>query len=135
MLNRIIVQGRLVRDPELKRTPADIPVTTFTLAVERDFRDKETGQRATDFIDCVAWRGAAECVCQHMPKGRMVVVEGRLQIREWTGKDGNKRRTPEIQASGVYFGDSKRGAEVGQDQQEKPDTFRDIVGEDSELPF
>lgn len=135
MLNRIIVQGRLVRDPELKRTTVDIPVTTFTLAVERDFRDKETGQKATDFIDVVAWRGAAEFVCQHMTKGRMAVVEGRLQIREWADKDGNKRRAPEIQATSVYFGDSKRDTEAAQDQQEKSDTFRDIVGEDGELPF
>ena len=135
MLNRIIIQGRLTRDPELKRTASDIPVTSFTLAVERDFKDRETGQKATDFIDCVAWRGAAEFVCQHMAKGRMAVVEGRLQIREWTDKDGNKRRAPEIQASAVYFGDSKKDAEAAQVQQEKPEDFQDIVGEDSELPF
>lgn len=135
MLNRIIVQGRLVRDPELKKTTADIPVTTFTLAVERDFRDKETGQKATDFIEVVAWRGAAEFVCQHMAKGRMAVVEGRLQIREWTDKEGNKRRAPEIQATSVYFGDSKRDEEAAQEQKEKPEDFRDIVGDDGDLPF
>lgn len=135
MLNRIIIQGRLTRDPELKRTASDIPVTSFTLAVERDIKDRETGQKATDFIDCVAWRGAAEFVSKHLTKGRMAVVDGRLQIREWKDRDGNKRRAPEIQASNIYFGDSRREPDAASEPKEKAEDFRDIVGEDGDLPF
>ena len=108
MLNKVFIMGRLTRDPELRRTQSGTAVASFTLAVERDFKDKETGARTTDFIEVVAWRQAAEFVSRYFTKGRMAVVEGRLQIRDWTDKDGNKRRTAEIVTEQVYFGDSKR---------------------------
>ena len=108
MLNRIILMGRLTRDPELRRTQTGSPVASFSLAVDRDFKDKSTGERATDFIDVVAWRQTGEFVSRYFTKGRMAVVEGRLQIRDWTDKDGGKRRSAEVVADNVYFGDSKR---------------------------
>ena len=108
MLNKIFIMGRLTRDPELKRTQSGTPVVSFTLAVDRDFKDKTTGEKATDFIDVVAWRNTAEFVSRFFTKGRMAVVEGRLQIRDYTDKDGNKRRVAEVVADNVYFGDSKR---------------------------
>jgi single-strand DNA-binding protein len=113
MLNRIILMGRLTRDPELRHTQTGTPVASFSLAVDRDFKDKSTGEKATDFIDVVAWRQTAEFVSRFFTKGRMAVVEGRLQIRDWTDKDGGKRRSAEIIADNVYFGDSKRDGESG----------------------
>ena len=114
MLNRIIIMGRLTRDPELRRTQSGIAVTSFSLAVDRDFKSKDSGEKQTDFIDVVAWRQTAEFVNQYFTKGRMAVVEGRLQIRDWKDKDGNNRRTAEVIADNVYFGDSKRdGAPMG----------------------
>ena len=110
MLNKIILMGRLTHDPELRRTQNGTAVTGFSLAVERDFKD-EDGKRATDFIDIVAWRQTAEFVSRFFTKGRMAVVEGRLQLRDWTDRDGNKRRSAEVIADNVYFGDSKRDAE------------------------
>ena len=108
MLNHIIIMGRLTRDPELRRTGSGIAVASFTVAVDRDFSAKDGGERETDFIDCVAWRQTGEFVSKYFQKGRMAVVSGRLQIRSWTDKDGNKRRTAEVVADNVYFGDSKR---------------------------
>lgn len=108
MLNHIVLMGRLTRDPELRRTGTGIPVTTFSLAVDRDFGKTETGERETDFIDIVTWRGTAEFVSKYFAKGRMAVVSGRLQIRNWTDKEGNRRRSAEVVADNVYFGDSKR---------------------------
>ncbi len=115
MLNHIVLMGRLTRDPELRRTGSGTPVATFSLAVDRDFgSNRETGERETDFIDIVAWRNTAEFVSKYFTKGRMAVVSGRLQIRNWNDKDGNKRRTAEVIADNVYFGDSKRdGAASG----------------------
>ena len=113
MLNHIVVMGRLVRDPELRRTGSGIAVASFSVAVDRDFGKNENGERETDFIDCVAWRQTGELVSKYFTKGRMAVVSGRLQIRSWTDKDGNKRRTAEIVADNVYFGDSKPGGEGG----------------------
>ena len=113
MLNHIVVMGRLVRDPELRRTGSGIAVASFSVAVDRDFGKNENGERETDFIDCVAWRQTGEFVSKYFTKGRMAVVSGRLQIRNWTDKDGNKRRTAEIVADNVYFGDSKPGGEGG----------------------
>ena len=111
MLNRIILMGRLTRDPELRHTQTGTAVASFTLAVDRDFKDRSSGERATDFIDVVAWRQTGEFVSRYFTKGRMAVVEGRLQMRDWTDKDGNKRRSAEVVADNVYFGDSKRDAE------------------------
>lgn len=114
MLNRILIMGRLTRDPELRRTQNGTAVTSFSLAVDRDFKSKDSGEKATDFIDVVAWRNTAEFVNQYFTKGRMAVVEGRLQLRDWKDKDGNARRSAEVVAENIYFGDSKRdGAQGG----------------------
>ena len=113
MLNHIVIMGRLTRDPELRRTGSGVAVTSFTVAVDRDFGNRESGERETDFIDCVAWRQTGEFVSKYFAKGRMAVVSGRLQIRNWTDKEGNKRRTAEIVADNVYFGDSKRDGDNG----------------------
>ena len=113
MLNHIVIMGRLVRDPELRRTGSGVAVASFTLAVDRDFGKNENGEKETDFIDCVAWRQTGEFVSKYFTKGRMAVVSGRLQIRSWTDKDGNKRRTAEVVADNVYFGDSKREGDGG----------------------
>ena len=107
MLNKIFIMGRLTRDPELRRTGSGTAVTSFSLAVDRDFKS-QSGEKETDFIDIVAWRSTAEFVSKYFTKGRMAVVEGRLQIRDWTDKDGGKRRSAEVVADNVYFGDSKR---------------------------
>lgn len=103
--------GRLTRDPELRRTQNGTAVTSFSVAVDRDFKSRESGEKATDFIDVVAWRQTAEFVCQYFTKGRMAVVEGRLQIRDWKDKDGNNRRSAEVVADNIYFGDSKRDSQ------------------------
>ena len=113
MLNHIVIMGRLTREPELRRTATGTAVASFTLAVDRDFGKGENGERETDFIDCVAWRQTGEFVSKYFTKGRMAVVSGRLQIRNWTDKEGNKRRTAEVVADNVYFGDSKRDGETG----------------------
>ena len=107
MLNHIVIMGRMVRDPELRRTGSGIAVAGFSVAVERDFPSKEGGEKETDFIDCVAWRQTGEFVGKYFRKGRMIAVSGRLQTRSWTDKDGNKRRATEIVADNVYFADSK----------------------------
>ena len=107
MLNKIFIMGRLTRDPELRRTQSGTAVTSFSLAVDRDFKS-QSGEKETDFIDVVAWRSTAEFVAKYFTKGRMAIVEGRLQIRPWTDKDGNNRRSAEVVADNIYFGDSKR---------------------------
>ena len=108
MLNHITVMGRLTRDPELRRTNSGVAVTSFTIAVDRDYNPKDGAEKETDFIDCNAWRNTAEFIAKHFTKGSMAVVSGRLQIRTWTDKDGNKRRNAEVVADSVYFGDSKK---------------------------
>ena len=113
MLNHIVIMGRLTRDPELRRTGSGIAVASFTVAVDRDFGGRDGGEKETDFIDCVAWRHTGEFVSKYFTKGSMIVVSGRLQIRGWTDKDGNKRRTAEVVADNVYFGESKRGNSEG----------------------
>lgn len=113
MLNQIVIMGRLTRDPELRRTGSGTAVASFTLAVDRDFSGKDGGEKETDFIDCVAWRQTGEFVSKYFSKGRMAVVTGRLHIRGWTDKDGNKRRTAEVIADSVYFGDSKKESDSG----------------------
>lgn len=147
MLNKIILMGRLTRDPELRRTQSGTPVTSFSLAVDRDFKS-QGGEKETDFIDIVAWRATAEFVSKYFTKGRMAVVEGRLQIRDWTDKEGGKRRSAEVVADNVYFGDSKRdGADSGYapsyaapaGRASAPagghSDFAEIGEEDGELPF
>ena len=113
MLNHITIMGRLTRDPELRRTGSGIAVASFTVAVDRDFGGRDGGEKETDFIDCVAWRQTGEFVSKYFTKGRMIVVSGRLQIRSWTDKDGNKRRSAEVVADNVYFADSKRDSDGG----------------------
>ena len=147
MLNRIVIMGRLTRDPELRRTQNGTAVTSFSLAVERDFKNRESGEKATDFIDVVAWRQSAEFVCQYFGKGRMAIVEGRLQIRDWKDKDGNNRHSAEVVADNIYFGESKRdgapggdfsapayGAPAGSYTAPQGGGFAEIE-EDGELPF
>ena len=153
-LNRIILMGRLTRDPELRRTQNGVAVTSFSLAVDRDFRS-QSGERETDFIDIVAWRQTAEFVCNYFSKGRMAVVEGRLQIRDWKDKEGNNRRSAEVYADNVYFGDSRRdGAQGGGYDAPRqapsygnagggysapsigePSGFAELDDQDGELPF
>ena len=114
MLNHITIMGRLVRDPELRRTGSGIAVASFTVAVERDFSGKDSGgQKETDFIDCVAWRQTGEFVSKYFKKGRMIAVSGRLQIRNWNDKDGSKRKSAEVVADNCYFADTKKDAESG----------------------
>ena len=131
MLNKCFLLGRMTRDPEIRRTNGGTAVTSFTLAVDRDY--KSNGEKETDFIDVVAWRNTAEFVSKYFSKGRMAIVEGRLQIRDWTDKNGNKRRTAEVVADNVYFGDSKR--ENKEEPEYKQADFAEISEEDGELPF
>lgn len=133
MLNKIIIMGRLGKDPELRQTPGGASVASTVLAVDRDFKDKQTGEKVTDWIDVVAWRGAAEFLAKHFTKGRMAVVEGRLQIREWTDKEGNKRRTAEVVADNVYFADSK--PDGGYEKQVVPVQYTELPDNDGPLPF
>lgn len=135
MLNHITIMGRMTRDPELRRTGSGTAVASFTLAVDRDIANKETGERDTDFIDCVAWRGTGEFVDKHFNKGSMAVVSGRLQIRSWTDKDGNKRRTAEVVADNVYFGDSKKSDGNAQQTLKPASDFRPVDIPDEQLPF
>lgn len=142
MLNHIILHGRLVRDPELKRTQSGTAVCSFTLAVDRDVKNQD-GTRAADFIDCVAWRGTAEHLCKFFGKGSLAIVEGRLELRDWTDRDNNKRRSAEVHVSGLYFGDSKRKTESapqGYPAYSEPAygggaDLAEIGDDDSELPF
>lgn len=131
MLNKCFLLGRMTKDPEIRRTNGGTAVTSFTLAVDRDF--KTNGEKETDFIEVVAWRNTAEFVSKYFSKGRMAIVEGRLQIRDWTDKNGNKRRTAEVVADNVYFGDSKK--ENKEEPEYKQADLADISEEDGELPF
>lgn len=146
MLNHIVIMGRLTRDPELRRTQSGVAVASFTLAVDRDFSGKDGGEKETDFIDCVAWRGTGEFVSKYFTKGRMACVSGRLQLRDWTDKDGNKRRTAEVVADNVYFADSKNAADNGSSPAASTPTFAapatapagsftQIDEDDEQLPF
>ena len=136
MLNHITIMGRLTRDPELRHTGSGTPCASFTVAVDRDFGKNENGEKETDFIDCVAWRNTAEFVSKYFSKGRMAVVSGRLQIRGWTDKDGNKRRTAEVVADNVYFGDSKNASNGNSYDTPQANDFAVIDGDDDEqLPF
>ena len=154
MLNHIVVMGRLTRDPELRYTQSQLPVTSFSVACDRDFGGRDGGERQTDFIDVVAWRSTAEFVSKYFTKGSMAVVSGRLQIRDWTDREGNKRRSAEIVADNVYFGESKRAREengsyrapvpsapAGEssyrsfDETPAASAFSELSDTDGELPF
>ncbi len=137
MLNYCVLMGRLTRDPELRRTNSGTAVANFTLAVDRDFKS-QNGEKETDFIDIVAWKNTAEFVSKYFTKGRMAVVEGRLQIRDWTDNNGQKRRTAEVVADNVYFGDSRPSEGNNAPVYAAPvhsQEFAEIGEEDSELPF
>ena len=139
MLNKVFIMGRLTRDPELRRTQTGTPVASFSLAVDRDFKDKAAGERTTDFIDVVSWRNTAEFVSRYFTKGRMAVVEGRLQMRDWTDKDGNKRRSAEVVADQVYFGDAGKKDDApttfGGMSYPNNDDFQELPDDDGKLPF
>lgn len=131
MLNHITIMGRLVRDPELRKTQSGVSVASFTVAVDRDFKNGD--EKVTDYIDCTAWRGAADFISKFFTKGKAIVVEGQLQSRKWQDKDGNNRVSWEVQAQNVYFADSKRNDDG---QQSKPQTFGEVASDDGEdLPF
>lgn len=136
MLNKITLMGRLTRDPELRRTDSGVSVTSFTLAVDRDFTSKTTGEKETDFIDCVAWRGTAEFISRYFEKGKMAVVSGNLQIRNWTDKEGNKRKNAEVIVSDIYFCERPREREEGfEPAPPAEDAYSQITDDDSKLPF
>lgn len=150
MLNHITIMGRLTRDPEIRYTQSQTPVTSFTLAVDRDFGGRDGGEKQTDFIDCVAWRQTAEFVSKYFTKGSMAVVSGRLQIRDWTDREGGKRRTAEVVVDNIYFGESKRreGGDVRSDSRPAyqssyesvspsmgASAFSELGDDDGELPF
>lgn len=139
MLNHITIMGRFTRDPELRHTQSGTAVTSFTLAVDRDFKDKNTGESATDWISCTAWKGTAEFVSRYFRKGRMAVVDGRLQTRSYQDRDGNKRTAVEVVADHVYFGDSKKKESEGNaPEDELPETDSQDFSEaedDGDLPF
>jgi single-strand DNA-binding protein len=131
MLNKIIIMGRLTRDPELRRTQGGTAVTSFTMAVDRDFKS-QSGEKETDFIDVVAWRNTGEFAAKYLAKGRMAAVEGRIQVRDWQDKDGNRRKSVEVVADNVYFADSKRDSKP---QESRDDQEFDEIEDDGDLPF
>ncbi|NLW64694.1 MAG: single-stranded DNA-binding protein [Clostridiales bacterium] len=146
MLNHIVIMGRLTRDPELRYTQSGTPVASFSLAVDRDFASKDSGERQTDFIDCVAWRQTGEFVSKYFNKGSMAVVSGRLQIRDWQDKEGNKRRSAEVVADNIYFGESKHRdnsegsrmsspAAGGFENESRGSAFSELDSGDGDLPF
>ena len=150
MLNHITIMGRLTRDPEIRYTQSQTPVTSFTLAVDRDFGGRDGGEKQTDFIDCVAWRQTAEFVSKYFTKGSMAVVSGRLQIRDWTDRDGGKRRNAEVVVDNIYFGESKRRDGGNVRSESRPayqssyesvspsmgaSAFSELGDDDGELPF
>lgn len=138
MMNHITLMGRLTRDPELRRTPSGTAVATFSLAVPRNFKDKDTGEAPVDFFDVIAWRHTGEFVSKYFTKGRMAAVEGRLQIRNWTDNEGNKRRSAEVVAENIYFADSAKDKDAANPKFSRattPATADSEAEADSELPF
>lgn len=137
MLNRVTIMGRLGADPELRYTNGKLPVARFSLAVDRDFKDKATNQRTTDWISVVAWRSTAEFAAKYFRKGRVAIVEGRLQTGSYTDQAGNKRSYTEVVAENIYFGDSKAAGE-NQTQNHTPapaQEYTDLGEDDGQLPF
>ena len=134
MLNKVFMQGRLVSDPELRHTPNGVAVASFRIAVDRDFKDK-AGKRQADFVNVIAWRATAEFVSKFFSKGRMAIVEGKLQSRNYEDKDGNKRYALEVIADNVYFGDSKKDQEPEKEPEFQPPQFTDYQDDDGDLPF
>lgn len=136
MLNHIVIMGRFTHNPELRRTSSGIACCNFSLACERDIASTQTGQRETDFIDCVAWRNTAEFVSKYFSKGSMAAVSGRLQIRSWTDKNGNSRRTAEILCDNIYFGSTKTAATPAAPEPQAPGAdYPELTDKDEGLPF
>lgn len=142
MLNHIVLMGRLTRDPELRHIGSGTPVSYFTLACARDYKNPKTGESETDFVDCVAWRGTAEMFCKYYSKGRMAAVSGRLQVRTWTDQDGAKRKAVCVIAESIYFADSKHTSGAGQLQEHPPvgadpmyDDYPVMVDNDGDCPY
>ncbi len=135
MLNKVILQGRLIADPELRHTPNGVAVATFRIAVDRDFKDKNTGERQADFINVVAWRATGEFVSKFFSKGRMAIVSGALQSRNYEDKEGNKRYTLEVVADNVYFGDSKKEQAAEKEPEYREPQFTEYQDDDGDLPF
>ena len=133
MLNHIVIMGRLTRDPELRTTQAGVSVTSFTVAVDRDFGGRDGGERQTDFIDCVAWRSTGEFVSKYFHKGSMIVVSGRLQSRKWQDREGNNRTSWEVNADNVYFGESRRDSDSGRSDSYSNNSYSSNYGR-SEAP-
>ena len=140
MLNQIFIMGRLARDPEVRHTQSGVTVCSFTLAVDRDIKDKQTGERKTDWIPVTAWRGTGELVSRYLHKGDSIVVVGRLEIQEWTDRQGNKRTTPNVSAENVYFTGGRRQEtaqsyqQQGQEYQQEQN-FEELDDDQTELPF
>ena len=134
MLNKVFMQGRLVADPELRHTPSGVAGASFRIAVDRDFKDK-SGERQADFVNVIAWRATGEFVSKFFSKGRMAIVEGKLQSRNYEDKDGNKRYTLEVVADNVYFGDSKKDQEPEKEPEFHPPQFTEYQDDDGDLPF
>ena len=147
-MNQIVIMGRMTRDPELRHTPNGVAVASFTLAVDRGFSPKDGGEKQTDFIDVVAWRNTAEFISKYFVKGQMAAVTGRLQIRDWTDKDGNKRRSAEVVADNIYFTESKKSREASFGPADTKDEygagfrapvessdFAELAMDDGDLPF
>ena len=146
MLNQAFIMGRMAKNPELRHTQSGTPVASFRLAVDRDFKDKSTGERATDWIDVTAWRQTAEFVSRYFTKGRMAVVQGRLQTSSWTDKNGNRRDSLQVVADSVYFGDNQKQEgysapeqsyrqEPPREQSYRQQSFQDLEDDDQDLPF
>lgn len=144
MLNKVFLQGRLVNDPDVRQTPAGVSVTTFRVAVDRDRKNKDTGEKETDFVTVVAWRSTAEFIYKYFSKGRMAIIEGRLQMRNYTDREGVKRTAAEVVADNIYFGDSKKEDDpmaglanniASYGVPAPSDQFAELSDEDSELPF
>lgn len=134
MLNKVFMQGRLVADPELRHTPNGVAVASFRIAVDRDFKDK-AGERQADFVNVITWRATAEFVSKFFSKGRMAIVEGKLQSRNYEDKDGNKRYALEVIADNVYFGDSKKDQAAEKEPEFQPPQFTEYQDDDGDLPF
>lgn len=134
MLNKVFMQGRLVADPELRHTPNGVAVASFRIAVDRDFKDK-SGERQADFVNVIAWRATAEFVSKFFSKGRMAIVEGKLQSRNYEDKDGNKRYALDVVADNVYFGDSKKDQVAEKEPEFQPPQFTEYQDDDGDLPF
>lgn len=136
MLNKVFLQGRLVADPELRHTQQGTPVASYRLAVDRDYKSKDSNAQNTDFVNIVSWRNTAEFVSRYFTKGRMMLVEGRLQMRNYTDKDGNRRVAAEVVTDNVHFADSRKDGSNNEDGSlQESAGFEELADDDGDLPF